>query len=405
MKITLFFKSYTIKACILAVLFISILLKPSYANAGFFSGLSDLFTKVVSPKTQAAEVVQVTDENAPAHNSQTIPLPESSINPDLKNIKEAPQVAAIVEDEALVSNNGPLGTDSIDKQYVSTAEITTYTVKKGDTIEKIAKNLGVSKNTLIKSNDSLNAKGTLTVGQVLAVLPIDGVAYTVKKGDTVSSLALKYSATTKDILGYNDLEKASDLQVGDTIVIPGGEKPVAVEKPQKKELPEVKVQEKEIAVTPKPIVPDVSVNVSTEPTPPTPQVSTASSDGYIWPLPQGAGRVSQRLHDDNAMDIAAPKGTPIYAPKEGTVLIADGSGYNGGYGLYVVVNFTDGGQMLFGHMSKVASVAGQKVSQGEVIGYIGTTGSSTGNHVHISARGGIKNPYANLKVGNTSANY
>lgn len=401
MKITLFFKPYTMKASILFLLILCVLFSPSVTNAGFFS---DLMSSIVGPKTQASDI-DTKDEDTPVHNSQTVPLLESSINPDLKSVKDAP-VVTIVSDEALLPNSGPLETDSISKQYATSAEITTYTVKKGDTLEKVAKKFGISKNTLIKSNDSLSAKGTLTVGQVLAILPIDGVAYTVKKGDTVSSLAKKYSATTKDILEYNDLEKSSDLKEGDTIVIPGGEKPVVLaEKPEKDENKkiEVKVPEKEVPTI---STPEVVVDVPKDLVPvvsPSTQQNTQS--GFIWPLPSGAGRISQRLHDDNAVDIASPKGTPIYAPKEGTVLIADDSGYNGGYGLYVVVNFTDGGQMLFGHMSKVASVAGQKIAQGEVIGYVGTTGSSTGNHVHISARGGIKNPYAHLKVGNTNSNY
>ncbi len=371
---------------------------PTYTYAGFFSDL----VKVFKPEIQAAELP--IDPNAIVHNSQTLPLPEASLNPDVKSIQEAAPTVTIIEDEALASN-GPIGTDSISKQYATSAEITTYTVKKGDTIEKIAKNLGISKNTLIKSNDSLNAKGTVTVGQVLVILPIDGVAYTVKKGDTVSSLAKKYSATTKDILEYNDLENSSDLQVGDTIVIPGGEKPVIAEKPAKKEqIVEVKVPEKEIAVSAStPITPDASVNVQVEPQ--TPQTSTTpSTNGFIWPFPAGIGRVSQGLHDDNAYDIAAPKGTPIYAIKDATVLIADGVGYNGGYGEYVVLNFDEGGQMLFGHMSKVIAVAGQKVKQGEIIGLVGTTGSSTGNHTHLSARG-MKNPYASLKKGNTSSDF
>jgi murein DD-endopeptidase MepM/ murein hydrolase activator NlpD len=71
----------------------------------------------------------------------------------------------------------------------------------------------------------------------------------------------------------------------------------------------------------------------------------------------------------------------------------------------VVINFSEGGQMLFGHMSKVASNAGDTVKQGDVIGYVGSTGLSTGNHIHVSARAGLKNPYAGLKVGNTSKDY
>ncbi|MES2930627.1 MAG: M23 family metallopeptidase [Patescibacteria group bacterium] len=395
MKISLFSKPHIIKVCFSLVIAIAIVGKPSQAYAGFFS---DLVTKVLGQEIQAAEVPIIN------HNSQTVPLLESSsVDPDVKNsIDVKPSTVTIVEDEALASDAGLMGTDTIEKQYVTSAEIKTYTVKKGDTLEKIAKEFGVSKNTLIQSNDSVNSKGTIAVGQVLTILPIDGVAYTVKKGDTASSLAKTYNASVADILSYNALEKASDMQIGDTIVIPGGEKPVVAEKPAEK--PKVKVPEDTIAITIPTPVTDTTVGVSTGETEPK-STSTPSSSGFIWPVTVGVGRISQRLHDDNAVDLAAPKGTPIYAPKDGTVLIADNSGYNGGYGLYVVVNFTDGGQMLFGHMSKVASTAGQKVSQGDVIGYVGTTGSSTGNHVHLSARGGIKNPYGFLRVNNTSADF
>jgi murein DD-endopeptidase MepM/ murein hydrolase activator NlpD len=399
MKISLFFKPYLVRVCFSLAIAFAIVGMPNQAHASF---LSNIVAKVLGPEIQAAEIP------APAgtviHNSQTMPLLESSsVNPDLKNSTETQAPVSIIEDEALASNVGLIGTDTIEKQYASSAEITTYTVKKGDTLESIAKQFGVSKNTLIQSNDSLNSKGTLTVGQVLAILPIDGVAYTVKKGDTVTGLALKYSATTKDILSYNGLEKSSDLQVGDTIVIPGGEKPTIIaEKPKA----EVKVPEKKVDVSVPVIKEDVTITVpSVEPKEEQKSESKPSTNGFIWPFPAGAGRVSQRLHDDNAVDIAAPKGTPIYAPKSGTVLIADDSGYNGGFGLYVVVNFSDGGQMLFGHMSKVSATAGEHVSQGEIIGYVGTTGSSTGNHTHLSARGGLKNPYSSLHVGDTSSDF
>jgi murein DD-endopeptidase MepM/ murein hydrolase activator NlpD len=430
MKIPLISRPSIIKVCFALVLSVAIVGVPDQAHASFFSGI--ISHVLGTSDNQAAQALPAAD--ATTRNSQTIPLLESSINPDLKNMKDDSQPLAIVGDQALATETAPTGTDTIDKQYATSAVITTYTVKKGDTIDKLSKKFGVSKATLIQSNDFLNKKGTLAVGQVLTILPVDGMAYTVKKGDTVGSIAKKYSAATSEILAYNSLTQASDLKIGDTITIPGGQVPVAPV-----------VAAKPVETAPIVLVKPVQKIAAQQTTPPAPvkveveapvaaaQIQVAvptgadggdtsdsggstpdqnqngasngvAASGFIWPISLSAGRVSQGLHDDNAMDIAAPKGTPIYAPKGGTVLIAHPSGYNGGYGLYVVMNFDDGGQMLFGHMSKVASVAGDIKKQGDIIGYVGTTGSSTGFHVHVSARG-IKNPYAILKVGDTSADF
>jgi murein DD-endopeptidase MepM/ murein hydrolase activator NlpD len=357
------------------------------ADAGFFSSIGEFF----GMKAQAIEAI----DNEVVHNSQNVPLMESSLNPELKLGPNYVNMT-IIDEQALESNNiGPLGVSDIEQKYASTKKIETYTVKSGDTLEKISKKFGISKNTLINSNDSLSAKGSLTVGQVIAILPVEGVAYEVKKGDTIETLARKYSSSAKEILRYNDMENASDLQIGDTIVLPGGKKPIAKVPEKKTETPkQAEIQPKEETQE---VPPPQTIAEKSE--------STPSAGGFIWPLPLDKGRISQRLHDDNAVDIAAPSGTPIYAIKDGTVLIADGTGWNGGYGKYVVVNFTDGGQALFGHMVRVGSVAGQSVKQGDVIGYVGTTGSSTGNHLHLSMRGGVKNPYGFLIKNNTGADF
>ena len=355
---------------------------PKQANAGFFS---DLFS-TVGGDTQTATADSSTDDVV--RNSQTVSLMESSINPDMKNTKTPSVNSAIVEDEALSTDNLQ-GTDSNTNSYISSSDkITTYTVKNGETIGQIATKFGISKNTILYDNTNIK-NNVLKTGQILIILPVDGVSYTVKKGDTIASIAKAYKADSNDISEYNDISD-KDLQIGDKIIVPGGTiikkvAPVVVPKVEKEQ---PKVQEPEKIET----QPDRGQNNS--------DISEGNgiADGYIWPLPRGVGRVSQRLHDDNAYDIAAPKGTPIYAIADGTVLIADGSGYNGGYGLYVVIDFNDGGQAIFGHMSKVATFAGEVLKKGDVIGYVGSTGRSTGNHVHIGYRGGKPNPYKNLPL-------
>lgn len=389
-KISIFTKPHTHKAYFTLAIITAITLAPMQAQASFLSSIGEFFG--MSANAQYTE----TDEFI--HNSQNIPLMESNLTPELKN-SNTPGSMLIIDDQALQANIGPLGTSDIEQKYVSSQKIQTYTVKDGDTLEKISKQFGISKNTLINSNDSLNATGKLKKGQVIAILPVAGVAYDVKKGDTIEALAKKYGSSAKEILSYNDMDSASGLQIGDTIVIPGGKKP-AVKIAEEKPAPVIKAPAKKVAEEISKPEPKEEISL-----PPAPKSNSApSSSGFIWPLPQGVGIKSQDLHDDNAVDIAAPKGTPLYAIKDGRVLIADNSGWNGGYGLYVVIDFDEGGQALYGHMSKVASVAGQVVKQGDLIGYVGTTGSSTGNHVHLSLRDGVKNPYAGAK-GKSSATF
>ena len=120
--------------------------------------------------------------------------------------------------------------------------------------------------------------------------------------------------------------------------------------------------------------------------------SGTGSGGCIWPtrgsVTSEFGSRWGRLHA--GIDIAAPVGTPIYAARAGTVLVA---GTQSGYGTTVVVDHGDM-DTLYGHQSRLAVRAGASVDQGQLIGYVGNTGQSTGPHLHFETRygGSPRNP-------------
>ena len=102
---------------------------------------------------------------------------------------------------------------------------------------------------------------------------------------------------------------------------------------------------------------------------------------------------TQGLHGYNGVDLAAKTGTPIMASASGEVIVAKSGGYNGGYGSYVVIQHGNGSQTLYSHMSSVSTYKGATVVQGQVIGTVGSTGKSTGSHLHFEIRNGIRNPF------------
>ena len=114
-------------------------------------------------------------------------------------------------------------------------------------------------------------------------------------------------------------------------------------------------------------------------------------DGY-YTRPVLRAQKSQGLHGYNGIDLASYIGAPILAAAGGEVIIARDSGWNGGYGNYIVINHPNGTQTLYGHLQSLIVYPGKYVVRGEVIGYMGSTGRSTGSHLHFEVRG-AKNPF------------
>lgn len=383
-KITLFYKGQVAKACFVFSFASMLILTPFTTHAGFFSFIGDMF----GTGADASEITTVDPVSVQTHNVQTGNALEPSLTTDLKNISETPTVT-IVGDEAIESKVGPMGTEadlSKDGYSSSSVKINVYLVKQGDTLDSIAKANNVTRQAIVYANSDINKADLTKPGTSLIIIPLNGALYIVKNGDTAESISKKYKISVADILEYNVLDKASDIKAGNTIILVGVSKAALIEKPVIVKKP-----------TPKPVV-DTSDDVISG------QPSGQIAKGFIWPLPAGMGRISQGLHGANGIDFAAPKGTPIYAVADGTILIAKGSGYNGGYGLYVVENYPNGAQSMYAHMSKVVAVQGSTVKQGDLIGYVGSTGKSTGPHLHFEVRG-ASNPFKSLKVNNTSESF
>lgn len=283
----------------------------------------------------------------------------------------------IVDNSALASESGVLGTSSDIAKNNNKGSISLYEVKEGDTLSQIADMFDVSTNTIRWANDF---EGPIRPGQSLVILPVNGLTHTIKNGGTIADVAEVYDADVKEIALFNGLDTDVQLEPGDEIIVPN------------------------VDAIKTPAASDSSTN---SPTPTRSYAQSTNSEtsgsantggGFINPVPGAI--ITQALHGYNAIDIAASYGTPILASGSGRVIISREGGWNGGYGNYVVISHENGVETLYSHNSSNTVYEGQYVEQGEVIGYMGSTGRSTGNHLHFETRGAT-NPIASCAVGST----
>ncbi|MHB1316592.1 MAG: peptidoglycan DD-metalloendopeptidase family protein [Minisyncoccota bacterium] len=325
--------------------FIALLISiPFVASASIRSFVTGMF------KSASAEPEYV-------QNSQNMALLQaavSSINQPLDGGD-----IAIVNDNSLLSENS--GVALLVKEH-SSDQIVTYVVRPGDTLSEIAKMFGVTTNTILWSNDIVGNK--VSPGDRLVILPISGVRHVVKSGDTIQSIAKKYKGDPEEIAQFNDISFNSKLATGDTIIIPDGEVVSAVVSVSKTASSVKSIQQ---------------------------YVSAPKIDGY-YARPLIGGVKSQGIHGHNGVDIASAFGTNILASASGEVIVAKNGGYNGGYGSYIVIKHNNGTQTLYAHLSAVQVSVGQDVYQGQIIGNMGSTGKSTGTHLHFEVRG-ARNPF------------
>lgn len=305
-----------------------------------------------------------TDSEGGIIHDPSIDLLQAAINSD-PNPNKGEHEMEVTNGMALLPHGdlpeGSQGSVSTQSAKPKKSGISLYTVKEGDSLSEIAQEHGVSSNTILWANDIRDAS-TIRTGDELIILPVSGVQHKVASGETLQSIAKKYGSDVSDIALYNGIDESTGLKAGVEIVVPGGAFPSA---PSKK----------------------VASSTSSKKSTLTAKSSSGSNSSGKFGNPLPGGAITQANHGYNAVDIDGETGDPIYASAGGTVIIAKGGGgYNGGYGNYIVIEHGGGVQTLYAHMSKLA-VSGGTVGKGEVIGYVGSTGKSTGSHLHFEVRG------------------
>lgn len=252
------------------------------------------------------------------------------------------------------------------------SEIIDYKVESGDTLSSIAQKFNISTDTIRWANDLIG--DVIKPGQIIKILPETGVAVTVKSGDTLEGVAKKLSAEAQSILDYpfNDVPDDLSLKAGQLLIVPGGSPPeVKVSKP--------KPQPQYLAQGPA-----------------SPAFAAPGGGQFIWPAGGTMTQYFSWYHP--GIDIANRAAPGVAATDGGTVVVA-GWPDSSGYGNRVVIDHGNGYTSLYGHLSNIYVSAGQTVSRGQLVGQMGSTGRSTGTHLHLEIRykGVALNPLSILK--------
>ena len=264
-------------------------------------------------------------------------------------------VQTVNEGSALVQPTISEGDESV----ADRSEIENYIVKDGDTLNIIADKFNISLSTLLWAND-LTSRSYIHPGDKLTILPVSGVLHTVKKGETVAGIAKKYKVDTTKVIDYNLLADGSDIRIGEELMVPGGVKPAPTQ----------------VTTTRTRYTAPISSILSSNP----PSGSAYDAGArLLWPT--SGSHITQYYHwSHHGLDIGGNYNDKLYAADPGVVTRAS---WFSGYGLCVDVNHGNGMVTRYAHASKLFVKVGDRVSRGQTLAMMGSTGWSTGPHIHF----------------------
>lgn len=283
---------------------------------------------------------KVLDEMSPEQLSSS---PESSLS-DVPTVTSAVTIenATDIFYNTITSDNTLVGDGTIGMKYDE------YIIEEGDNLTVISRKIGANLDTLVSVNKISNAN-RLRPGQKIIVPNRNGLLYTMKKGESIEDVTERYDVSLKRVLTFNKIYDASNIEEGDDIFLPGAKYTL-----------------------------DERID----------------KFGQMFSLPTTITRISSvfgyRVHPITGVrtkhmgvDIPGRLNTPVYASRKGKVIFA---GYSGGYGNLVIVRHDKGYTTYYGHLNSITTKAGANVGVGVMIGRMGSTGRSTGSHLHFEVR-------------------
>lgn len=280
--------------------------------------------------------------------SEILPETNNNLEDNLNNIPTVTSDANIFKNSSGIFYDYLVSDASLGSDGVIGMKYEEYTIEKGDNLTTISKKIGVNLDTLVSVNKISNAN-KLSPGQKIKIPNRNGLLYTIKKGDNLEEITDKYDIQLDKVLAFNKIIDKDSVSAGDEIFLLGAK---------------YTLEER------------------------------IDKFGQMFSLPTHITRISSlfgyRVHPITGVrtkhmgvDIPGNLNTPIYASRNGKVIFA---GYSGGYGNLVIVRHDKGYTTYYGHLNKITTRVGANVGTGTMIGKMGSTGNSTGSHLHFEVR-------------------
>ncbi len=247
-------------------------------------------------------------------------------------------------------------------------DVSEHTVERGDSVFAISKAFSIKPDSLLWSNfDLLNGTpDSLRPGQELSIPPTDGILYTWKEGDTVDKVASTFKAKAADIINWpgNNVDLTNPtFKAGDLIMVPGGKREY---------------------VDWLPLVPLAKHSGTAGLNSSACSGGAVGGGGFVWPADNHFLSGNDYSDSHRGVDIAAGLGANIYAADSGVVVLA--GGVSNGYGNVIYIDHGNGYSTVYAHLSQINVSICQSVHRGQLIGLAGSTGNSTGSHLHFEIR-------------------